>query len=65
MRCVTCRRMMVGDGYELLDEGDYLSVRAWRCERCGDVTEEVRVWERGEAKRVVYAVRSWSVGAHA
>jgi DNA-directed RNA polymerase subunit RPC12/RpoP len=60
MRCEHCSRMIVTKkSRTMMNDYGSLAVTAWRCARCGGITEEVRVLEPaagGEAYRSRYAV---------
>ena len=64
MRCGHCRGVMVQSRHEVLDQRDHLTIRTWRCGRCGDLMEELRIAPangRGDARRIQYDVRPWSI----
>jgi hypothetical protein len=53
--------MVRGRSYNLPDDGGVLNVSAWRCGECGNLVEEILTCPesgRGEARRIVYAVRA-------
>ncbi|WP_447977531.1 hypothetical protein [Candidatus Nitrospira bockiana] len=64
MRCQRCRGAMLQTCDVVLDEAERLTMRAWRCHRCGEVAEELSSHPlRGERRRMVYAVRASAAAA--
>lgn len=65
MRCESCRGvMMKSQSLDVLDDGVPFSMSAWACAACGDVVEEIKVFQKnGErlSRRFRYVVKPWTI----
>jgi len=65
MRCGNCRKkMMPRQSQEIRDLDGFLRLKAWRCDTCGEVLEEIQIVPKAgkpASRRFRYAVRPWTI----